>query len=126
MFLKVSTLFFILNILLCCSCNKENNLIPEQNYTLFNTQNTGLSFHFVTNIEVDKYDNVRFGTVSTGLIKFDGTNWSHYNRINSPLPNDSITALYINSNGRVFIGTTCGLDQNGGLWVGALSNLDNS
>ena len=45
------------------------------------------------------------GTVWGGLAKFDGTNWTVYDTTNSPLPQDVIGSIAIDTCGIKWIGT---------------------
>ncbi|MGE5352776.1 MAG: two-component regulator propeller domain-containing protein, partial [Acidobacteriota bacterium] len=55
-------------------------------------------------ITFDSKNNLWAGTKSAGLIKFDGSMWSVYNNSNSPLPGNSITALYADKKDNIWTG----------------------
>lgn len=58
------------------------------------------------------------GTESDGLVKFDGSNFTTYNRFNSGLPNNKVTTITCDPDGSVWIGTEGGLaNLNGSLWT---------
>ncbi|MDP4266673.1 MAG: two-component regulator propeller domain-containing protein [Bacteroidota bacterium] len=63
----------------------------------------------IRSIAVDKEGDKWFGTYN-GLVKFDGINWSIYNKSNSGLPVNSVLSLAIDKEGNKWIGT-----YNGGL-----------
>jgi len=54
-------------------------------------------------IEIDEDDNFWFPTES-GLLKYDGTNWTNWNSDNSPLPCDGIASLAIDNQNRIWMG----------------------
>lgn len=55
-----------------------------------------------------KKGRIWFGTVG-GLASLEGGAWTIYNRGNSPLPGDTVQALYLDRRGNLWIGTTRGL-----------------
>jgi hypothetical protein len=60
-------------------------------------------------IALDGAGRLWVGTYSKGLAVFNGKGWIRYTTANSPLPSDCITALQVDANGRVWIGTDWGL-----------------
>jgi hypothetical protein len=59
-------------------------------------------------IAIDGQGNKWIGT-SRGLVKFDGVNWSVYNKSNSGLPDNWVWAIAIDGQGNKWIGTSRGL-----------------
>jgi ligand-binding sensor domain-containing protein len=74
-------------------------LIPGYNYS-------DIIFTIVTDDDGNKW----IGT-SKGLVKYDGMIWTTYNKANSGLPNDTVTALAIDKNGNKWICTLAGLSK---------------
>lgn len=61
-----------------------------QNWTVFNKDNSGLSFNNVTCLAFDGNDRVWCGTSGGGLFLFDGSRWTQYTTGNSQLPSDYV------------------------------------
>lgn len=55
-------------------------------------------------------NNVWFGT-NNGLTRYDGTKWTTWNKDNSLLPDDEVTALAFDRKGNLWIGTANGLAE---------------
>lgn len=67
---------------------------------------------------VDKNNNIWIATFSGGLVKFDGANWSTYNRANSDLPSNYVNAIVFDSIGNIWVGTDGGLAKfDGNNWT---------
>ncbi|NQU33313.1 MAG: hypothetical protein HQ521_08770, partial [Bacteroidetes bacterium] len=64
-----------------------------------------------------------FGT-QVGLYKWDGTNWEHYNRDNSPLSSNIINEIDFDSKGNIWIGQNGMWDDEGHLIGGGLIKYD--
>jgi len=73
----------------------------------------------VTSIAIDKYDNVWIGRRS-GLIKFDGFNWTFYTIENSGVPFGQVNFIVIDYKNNKWIGTEDGLAvyRDGGVILG--------
>jgi ligand-binding sensor domain-containing protein len=56
-------------------------------------------------IAIDAQGNKWIGTLTKGLAKFDGVNWTVYNTSNSGLPYDYVHAIAIDKKGNKWIGT---------------------
>jgi len=85
------------------------------NWTVYNKANSGLPDNYVGAIAVDAYGHEWIGAYSWwdsksvsagagGLAKFDGQNWTVYNRSNSPLPSNDIAEIAIDGSGNKWIG----------------------
>ncbi len=84
----------------------------------YNSTNSGLPANYVRSLAVDRQNNLWIGTQHSGLVKFDGTNWSIYNTDNSNLPGDDIYSLLIDRNENIWIGTGQGLIMfDGESWI---------
>ncbi|MCE9679539.1 EAL domain-containing protein [Shewanella sp. AS1] len=87
---------------------------PQANYPILNLEHynvqEGLSQSTVTSVVEDQYGYVWIGTLN-GLNRFDGKNFKHYFASNdgSSLPSPFIRSLYLDSNGKLLIGTDKGL-----------------
>ncbi|MEZ5083384.1 MAG: two-component regulator propeller domain-containing protein [Bacteroidales bacterium] len=88
------------------------------NWTTYDSGNSGFPDREVTAITTEEDGLVWFGNYHEGnwgpgygqLTKFDETYWTHYDSVNSGLPDNQINAIAIESNGSKWIGT-----ENGGL-----------
>jgi len=94
------------------------------NWSVYNNTNSILPANYpITSIAIDKQNNkwigtyLIYGTPSNeieigpdgGLIKFDDSNWTIYNKTNSGLPNNSISAISVDNTGNKWIATRNGL-----------------
>jgi surface antigen len=75
---------------------------------VYGNWNSGLPDNVVNAIAIDVQGNKWIGTGS-GLVKFDGVNWTVYNTSNSKLPDNRVFALSIDVQGNKWIGTGSGL-----------------
>jgi sugar lactone lactonase YvrE len=57
-------------------------------WTVYNTENSGLPFHYVNAIAIDGQGNKWIGTWGGGLAKFDGVTWTVFALSNSGLPSN--------------------------------------
>ena len=96
----------------------EEGLVKFYNnyWEIFDTSNSGLPlYNRISCSASDIYGNIWLATrqpsyVSRimeggGLTKFDGMNWTIYNRENSLLPSNDISALLVDNNSKIWIGT---------------------
>ena len=68
-------------------------------------------------ISKDKNNNIWIGT-NSGIVKFDGTNFTTYNTSNSSLPSNSINDIAVDSNNILWIATSKGLTKyDGNNWT---------
>jgi ligand-binding sensor domain-containing protein len=88
------------------------------NWTVYNTSNSGLPSNSIGSIVFDDSNNVWIGTsqywngsslIGGGLAKFDGVNWTVYNTSNSGLPSNNISAIAIDRQRNIWVGTDRGL-----------------
>ena len=89
--------------------NREIFNIFIQDWTIYNTGNSGIPSNSIKTLEIDNQNNLWVGTFSFGLVKFDSQNWTVFNPHNSGLPNNSINCITVNKNNDVWIGTSGGL-----------------
>ena len=81
-----------------------------QNWTVYNTQNSGLLSNWVLKIFKDNSGNMWFGTWGStaaacgGVTKFDGTSWTTFTTSNSGLATNCVGAI--------------GQDNEGSMWFG--------
>jgi len=102
-----------------------------QNWTVYNTGNSGLPSNAAFPFGFDKLGNVWIGTISfwgasggSGVVKFDGRNWTRFTRQNSGLPSDNIWAGTIDLQGNIWVATAAGVARfDGQTWM-AFSNVD--
>lgn len=83
-------------------------------WTVYNTTNSGLPYNGVSGLAIDKQGNIWAGTgrwfafAGGGLAKYDGQNWTVYNTANSQLPSNDHTGLSVDAQGNIWIGTEGG------------------
>jgi ligand-binding sensor domain-containing protein len=95
-----------------------NTLIFAQNeeWFVYDTTNSGLKSQGVYLIEIDKSNTKWIGSISDiacygtciyghGLTKFDDSEWTHYDTLNSGLPSNSVTDISEDSEGIKWITT---------------------
>ena len=68
-----------------------------QTWTVYNKDNSDLSFNNVMCIAFDGNDRVWCGTYGGGLFLFDGCNWTQYTTANSQLPSDYVGFVAIDN-----------------------------
>jgi len=78
-----------------------------ENWTVYNTGNSGLPHNGVHALALDAQGNKWIGTQG-GLAQFDGVKWTVYNMANSELPNNWVWSLAIDAQGNKWIGTDGG------------------
>ena len=77
--------------------NKGIYCRDEETWTVYNQDNSGLSFNNVTCLAFDGNDCVWCGTHGGGLFLFDGNNWTQYTNNNSPLPSDYVGYIAVDN-----------------------------
>lgn len=96
--------YFLLMLLslITLNCSKkdsnpvDNNQNPTNNsnvWTVYNTSNSPIYRNQVDVVVADNSNNLWLG-FSTGLCKYDGSNWTKYDNTNSVLLNSSVGAIY--------------------------------
>lgn len=70
----------------------------------YNTSNSPIPDNIVYRLASDTQNNLWIATYTEGLVKYDGSGWTLYNK-NSGLPDNELRALAIDKKGRVWIGT---------------------
>lgn len=78
--------------------------ILNNNWEIFNNNNSGLVSHTINDITSDAIGNIWIASDS-GLIKYDGINWFVYNETNSGLPSNKIYLVKYDTNGTLWIVT---------------------
>jgi ligand-binding sensor domain-containing protein len=79
--------------------------------TFYNKANSPLTDNAIYKIVVDNKNVKWFGTANIGLVRFDGTNWTIYDTLNTPLPSLAIRDMDVDANNNLWISTY----SNGGL-----------
>ena len=82
-------------------------------WTIYDKSNSGLSSNSVSCISIDESGILWIGTspkylsssYEGGLVKFDGTGWTVFNKSNSGLPSNSVSCIVIDEFGNKWIGT---------------------
>lgn len=87
------------------SCFFISSSLQPQTWTTYTPQNTGnlLPDNNVDRLATDNSGNIWIGTYFSGLVKFDGTNWTNYNTSNSPLADKTITDVTVDPSGNVWL-----------------------
>ena len=62
-------------------------ILIAQQWKNWNTNNSDINTNSINSLAVDSNNNVWLAT-NFGITKFDGINWTFYNDVNSPLPNN--------------------------------------
>ncbi len=74
---------------------------------------------------IDQYNNKWIGTYGGGLVKFDGTNWTVFNTINSDLISNYVNSIVFDLSGDLWIASTGGVAKfDGTYWT--IFNTSNS
>ncbi|KPM30805.1 Two component regulator propeller domain protein [Croceitalea dokdonensis DOKDO 023] len=74
-----------------------------QEMTHFTKENSELTDDKIWGIAVDDDGNKWIGTGESGLIKFDGTNWTTYDKSNSEVKGSFISPIFVDSNNNVWV-----------------------
>ena len=82
--------------------------LNNENWTLYNRDNSPLPNNDIYSLMVDNDGIVWVGTCS-GLVKFDGNKWTSYNTQNSDIPSNIILSLAIDEANVLWVGTPKGL-----------------
>ncbi|MCU7490909.1 MAG: T9SS type A sorting domain-containing protein [Ignavibacteria bacterium] len=67
-------------------------------------------YNRITSIAVDEHGDKWMGTMGSGLAKFDGQNWTVYNKINSRIIDRNVISIAVDQLDNKWIGTYKGLD----------------
>ena len=88
-------------------------------WTIYNTDNSGLPSNEPTSILFDNFENKWITTWGGGLVKFDGVNWNVYNTDNSGIRSNILKKVAIDDKNNIWIGTLeNGLSMfNGDNWI---------
>ena len=87
-------------------------------WVIYNTSNSQIPTNQIGKIKVDEQNNKWIGTLGSGLVKFDGTNFTVYNISNSGIPSDYINDVYIEGNGILWVTTREGFAKfDGTAWI---------
>jgi ligand-binding sensor domain-containing protein len=86
-------------------------------WTIYSSSNSGMIYNSAEAISKDQTTNIWIGTQSPGyngssdggLVKYDGTNWTVFNSVNSGLPYAGISCITIDASNNKWIGTWDGL-----------------
>ena len=77
-----------------------------ENWTVLNTQNSGLIEDYIGHIQIDSMNNFWFSVSINGLLFYNSADdeWIHYNWSNGDIPQNHIRDIFIDNIGRVWIG----------------------
>ncbi len=79
----------------------------ENNFSNFNTSNSGIPSNQINCLSVSNSNDLWIGTPS-GLAIFNGLTWNVFNSSNSELPNNDVNAVTFDQSGNAWIGTNNG------------------
>jgi len=77
-----------------------------QNWTILNTQNSGLQNDNIGHIRLDLNNDIWFYIQANGLghYKIETDEWFHYNWSNGDIPQNQIRDIFVDNSGRVWVG----------------------
>ena len=105
----ISIIFFILII---------SKLNSQPQWIYYNPNNSGLPDWGTTDIAFDSLNNKWIGTAFGGLAKFNGSTWTIFDTLNSPIPSNKIYAVAIDKKNILWIATDKGVTKFDGInWV---------
>ncbi|MFH1050696.1 MAG: two-component regulator propeller domain-containing protein [bacterium] len=87
--------------------------VADTTWTFYTEINSNIPISGVSSITQDYKRNIWFAAFNSdleqyiplGFVKFDGTNFIHYHKDNSPLPTNDITVIATEKNGNIWLGT---------------------
>src|SRR4030042_6779078 len=82
---------------------KMNKTTGEKTY--YNKSTCPIQDNYITDIEVGNNSTIWFGTLNSGIVKFDGLEWEVYNTFNSPLIYNASSDIEIDSDNNRWIAT---------------------
>ncbi|MCP4716724.1 MAG: hypothetical protein GY868_16505, partial [Deltaproteobacteria bacterium] len=86
------------------------SVFDGHNWMSYTSRNSPLGTYHASSMVIDSAGNKWIGTELGGLFKLDGFGmWSRFHKGNSSLPDNMITALDVDANGALWIGTAGGL-----------------
>ncbi len=77
----------------------------------YNTHTSGIFSESYSKITIDKQNIIWLGSLSGGIVKFDGKTWTQYTKKNSGLINNTINELKAGPNNHLWICTPNGLSE---------------
>ena len=79
-------------------------------FIAFNTENSGISSDWLLSLNIDDDGHFWIGSYDEGLMEWDGSEtWINYSVSNSPIVNNGVNKIIIDSNNTKWIGTQNGL-----------------
>jgi ligand-binding sensor domain-containing protein len=94
-------------------------LAQDYNWSIFNSNNSGIKDNFALSLALDKYENIWIGTKYSGLVKYDRYNWEIF------LPDTSIQPHPIYKHNDLMYGPqynafySIAIDKNETKWIGS-------
>jgi ligand-binding sensor domain-containing protein len=107
---SVALIISLLLTAVSCEKTKYDLLDPEDAgvWTLFNTSD-GLPGNTVSDIQLDKRNNLWFTFPGQGCAKYSDGVWTNYRITNSPLLSNNVSCLAESAEGSIIFGTSTGL-----------------
>jgi ligand-binding sensor domain-containing protein len=99
-----------------------------ENWTTYDTSNSGLADDSINAITIDHSGNVWIGTSIDGVSKFDGATWTTYDTSNSGLVSNHVRSIAIDSADVKWFGGCLGGEWSPGvfIWVQLLLSPEGS
>ena len=86
-----------------------STLSSSQQWTIYDTTNSGLVQNYVTSIAADSLGTKWFGSPGGGVSTFNSFAWNAYNVLNSPLINNTVNCIVNDNTGIKWFGTAQGV-----------------
>ncbi len=114
-------IFLLLSVCAALQSSAQNGFTSHGSPTGY----TSLQLRDKNALIIDNNNNKWIAYQKIGLGKFDGSNWTMFNPINSSLPSDTVKALAVDASNNLWIGTYKGLAKfDGAAWT--IFNTSNS
>ncbi|RPI71383.1 MAG: hypothetical protein EHM47_10330 [Ignavibacteriales bacterium] len=113
-----TSIYFVLKRNVSDTISIEMREDPPFWWEIYNTSNSEIPTNQVAEIEVDAANNKWITTRGSGLLKFDGTEFTVYNTANSGIPDDNLNDIFIEENGILWVTTDNGFAKfDGTAWI---------
>lgn len=89
-----------------------STVLSSQTWTNYDLKDLNLEYLDLYDLELDSFQNLWVASLS-GLLKFDGNDWSLYDTSNSNIPSNLIFTVGIDNNDIIWIGYENDLDEEG-------------
>jgi len=92
-------------LLVSCGTKKPTHSTEKKSekIIIYKKSNSNLISERIAKITIDNNGNIWLGTMDSGLVKFDGNNFTNFNKENSKIKGDFISDLYTDKNNNVWV-----------------------